>query len=472
LVGARDALRAVARDPAAALRRGWRDERAWMAAVILVSAAARLVLCLVNRESNDDHTVVAHMIRSGGWLPPASSACMECSHAKLFHYVLAAAFEWIVPTGDASRMLGNLLNFAAGTALLVLCAVYLRRLPISSTVRLLALAFVSFNPAVVGIFSQTTNDGFVILFSSLAIFAIARVLDGGRLRDGLGATLWAILAAASKASGWVTFAAGTAVLVIASLAAGARRRRYAAAAAVFVAGFLLVVPLLHPYRQNLAQAGTPFVNDAFYTPFMAAEVPRPPRWPLDMFLTFRLAELLRVPYDDYQGGPYPLHRESLWSQLYGRTVFLRFDQGIWRNLDPRLLDLGRVSLVLGLLPLAALLLGCAGALAGAARGLSRRGLPALAERTDWQHLVYVGALLASLVALLIRYHRLEWLFTWMKAIYLFPALLSLLALFALGLQRLWRRWPRLVALWMALVVLVSIVDLTWLIHDLAWPSPG
>jgi hypothetical protein len=71
-----------------------------------------------------------------------------------------------------------------------------------------------------------------------------------------------------------------------------------------------------------------------------------------------------------------------------------------------------------------------------------------------------------LIGLLVEYHRLEWLFIWMKAIYLFPVILSLFALFLLGLERLWQRWPRLVGSWMAAAVAVSLVDLAWLLHDL------
>lgn len=472
VTGWRRAASRVARDPLGQMTLLLGDERFWVLAILVASALARGWLCIVNRESNDDHAIVAHMIRNGGWLPPASSACMECSHAKLYHYVLAAAFEYVARSGEASRMLGNLLNFVAGTVLLVLFSVYSHRLRCGPQVRVLGLAFMSFNAALVGIFSQTTNDGFVILFSSLAIFFVARFLEDRKLKPVILATLFAILAAASKASGWTIFVGGGAVLAAALVgAAPLLRRRYAAAAAIFVLGFLSVVPLVHPYRENIARAHTPFVNDAFETPVMTLEVPRPSTWMLQNFFTFRIAELLRVPYDDYQGGPYPLHRESLWSQLYGRMFFLRFDQGIWRNGEPRLLDLGRLSLVLGLLPLAALLLGTASVARWSARGLWTRGLGWLTAQHDWQHLVYVGVVVASLLAVLIEYHRLQWLFIWMKAIYLFPAILSLFALFLTGLELLWQRWPRLVTGWMIAMVTVSIADLGWLLHDLTRTPP-
>src|SRR5262249_42972 len=43
--------------------------------------------------------------------------------------------------------------------------------------------------------------------------------------------------------------------------------------------------------------------------------------------------------------------------LYGRMFFLRFDRDIWQDSDAPLLALGRLCLILGLLPLAGLLVG-------------------------------------------------------------------------------------------------------------------
>jgi hypothetical protein len=198
------------------------------------------------------------------------------------------------------------------------------------------------------------------------------------------------------------------------------------------------------------------------------EVPRPPvAWVFQDFFTFRIFELLRVPYNDTFGsGPYPLHRESLWSQLYAKTFFLRFDQGKWTNWDPKLMSLGRLCLVLGALPFVALLVGTAELLRSVWRGVSVHGARWFAENHEWQHAVYAGALLAAMIALVIRYHRLWILFTWMRPHYLFPAILPFYKLFLDGLEVLWRRRPRLVTGWMLAMIAASVIDIGWLIHDL------
>lgn len=474
-------LAPVLRRSAARLLPLLRDKWFWaVLAIFVVSAAARAWLGVVNWHSNDDHSIVAHMIREAGWQPPASSACMECSHPKLYHYTLAAALaltpylpslETLNPR--SSLLVGNLLNWGALTALLALCIAFARRSRWSTPVRVLALAFISFNAGLVGIFSQTTNDGFCILFSALAVYCLSRFFADLSMKEIIAATLCMILAALSKASGWAIFAASAGVLVVKLVSAvPGRRGKYAAATAVFVLGFLAVVSSVNPYRDNIARAGTPFVNDAFDLPLMRLEVTREPDWVVQDYFTFRYLELLRVPYNTYGPGPYPLHRGSLWSQLYGRMFFLRFDQNIWQNTDPRLLALGRLCLILGSLPLAALLVGTAERVDSVWRGVARRGLRWFAEDGEWHHLVYVAVMLASLIALLVEYHRLAIMSMWMKAFYLFPAILSFFSLFGGGLELLWRRHPRLVTWWMLAVVVASIADLGWLIRDLAtgaWP---
>lgn len=461
----RDGAAEFADDPIGRTRSLLADERFWMVAILLTSAIARGWLSLINRESNDDHFGLARMIRDGGWAAPPSTACMLCSHAKLYHYVLALWWQ-LTGSEDGSRIMGNLLNFAAGMVLLWVFYAYARNAAYSPQVRVLALAFMAFNGALVGIFSQTTNDGFCILFSSLAIFFLDRLLASSTLRHIIAATAFAILAALSKASGWVIFGCGTAILGVTLLAVDARRRRqFAVAAVVFVLGFLAVVPFVNPYRENLVRFHTPFVNDEFEVALLKMEVPRPAiTWVYEDLLTFRIFDLLHQPYVDFL--TVPSHRSSLWSQLYAKMMVLRFEQHIWPNLDPRLLSLGRLCLILGLLPLAALLVGTARRLRSTWRGVSGQGVRWFAKNHAWQHLVYAGVTLAALIALVVTYRRQMLLFIWMKVIYLFPAVLAFFALFLDGLESLWRRWPRLVTGWMAAAILVSMVNVGWLIYDL------
>jgi hypothetical protein len=450
----------------------WRDK--WLRAAIVVLAVStglRCWLAVINDQQNDNHLEVAAMIAKSGWQAPDSSACMECSHPKLYHYALALAFDRI-PARD--MVVGNLLGFAAATALLILLLVYSRDARWSPPVGFLGVAFLSCNAGLVGISSQATNDLFCILFSSLAIFCLDRFLARRQMKLVAASAAFLILAAHSKATGWAIFASAVFVLLLTTLGSAPRlRKKYAAATAALVLGFLCVTPLFNPYRDNILRRGTPFVNDAFDLPQMKEEVARvPDGWVVRNLFTFRFVELLRHPFNEYgTPPPYPLHRDSLWSQLYGRTFFLRFDQGIWQNQDPRLLSLGRACLVLGLLPLLAFLAGVARLARSAWRGVSGHGLRWLAEHRHWHHIVHIGAMTAALIAIVIAYHRLVIQSSWMKAFYLMPAILAFFTLFLDGLEALWRRHPRLVTVWMSALVAASMADIGWLIHDLSLRTP-
>ena len=462
-----------ARDPVTPLRAMLTSETMWAAVVLGVSTVARFWLASVNW-LGENHVPVAQLIRDRGWQPPSPADCWQCAHPKLYHFFLAYALE--IGGGDevfAGRA-GRLTNAAAGTVVLVLLYLYSRRRPFSSAVRIAALAFVAANGMFAMAFSWGANDAFCILFSSLGLFFLARFLDRDTLIDIAAATAFIILASLSKASGWAIFAAATVILGIRALGNDASsRRRSVVATAILVAGFASVVPFANPYRDNIVRSHSPFVNDAFRPPggsggFDAAqemiEVPRPPiAWVLEDLLTFRIFELLREPYVDFDSTA--AHRTSLWSQLYGWTMFVRFpplagDEG------RKSLLLGRICMALGLLPLAAVVLGVAYRLRAVALGFRRDGNRWFAVDDDWIDLIPVMVLIASMIAVVVRYHRTAVLFTWMNPIYLLPALLPFYKLFLDGLELLWRRWPRPVTIGMAAMVAASTTDLALLIRDL------
>jgi hypothetical protein len=455
-------MQRFARDPVTPLRAMIASEKVWAAVVLLVSAVGRFWLALVNWRG-ENHVPVAQLIRANGWRPPLPAECMQCAHPKLFHYFLACALE--IGGGDeifAARV-GRLTNAVAGAVVLALLYAYSRRRQYGSTVRIAGLGFVAANGMFAVACSWIANDAFCILFSSLGLFFLVRFLDRQALIDVGAATVFIILASLSKATGWAVFAAAAAMLGIRALGTetGPRRR-----SVILIVGFSSVVPFANPYRDNLVRSHTPFVNDAFDAPLAKIEVPRPPDWIVEDFLTFRIFALLREPYASFDSTA--AHKTSLWSQLYGWTMFVRFPP-LWGDDEGKSLLLGRICIALGLLPLAAVVLGFAAGLRGVWHGFWRYGRRWFAIDSDWQHLIPVVVLIAAMIAVVVRYHRTAVLFTWMNPIYLLPALLPFYTLFLDGLERLWRRWPRPVTIGMAAMVAASTTDLALLIRHLTWP---
>jgi hypothetical protein len=115
---------------------------------------------------------------------------------------------------------------------------------------------------------------------------------------------------------------------------------------------------------------------------------------------------------------YPLHRTSLWSQLYGRAHIVHFAQHppSWRNTSPPVAAISRLILLFALVPTTLLL-------AGMVRMLWRLGAAASSDA-----LLAVTALgfFAFMIAYTISYRD----FSTMKAEFLFPGLLAYVLLFA------------------------------------------
>jgi hypothetical protein len=437
-------------------------ETLWLVVLSVVGIGLRAWLSWINW-GGGDHLEVAELILKNGWQPPEPAACFQCAHPKLYPYLLAAALEGTGGDRALAARIGRLVNVAAGSAVLGLLWSYSKRQGHSVPVRFSAYAFLSLNAAFLLASSWGQNDALCILFSSLTIWWLMRFVTRRAWSDVATATVFAILAALSKATGWAIFAAGAVVLCLHLLAADqARRRRWRLGLVVFVLGFTSVVLSSNPYRGNLARSGTPFVNDAFDVPMMRFEVPRPPvAWIVEDFFTFRIVSLLKQPYIDFDDQP--PHRTSLWTQLHGWTYFLQYTP-FWER--ERSLVLGRICLVLGLLPFAALVVGSWLTTSRIIEGVRSRGVRWFADHTDWHALVYVATMLAAMAALVTRYHRWVLLWAWMNPVYLMPAILPFYALLLDGLEAMWRRWPRWVIGGMTALVLASLVDLGQVLYRL------
>jgi hypothetical protein len=94
----------------------------------------------------------------------------EAFHPKLYHVTVAALWR-ALPIASPRIRSAQLVSCAAGIVTLWTALVFLRReADVSATVRCLSLALIALNPGLIDINAQATNDSFVILFVSLALF--------------------------------------------------------------------------------------------------------------------------------------------------------------------------------------------------------------------------------------------------------------------------------------------------------------
>jgi len=429
----------------------------------------RLYLAIVNREANDDHLSVIRIIAFQHHLPRLREA-WEGFQPKLYHVTTAILWNispWQSPT--ARVLIAQLVACAAGIATLFIVRNALIRHAVSPPIRLLAFALVALNPALIGLNAQATNDSFVIMFSTLALNRAYEFFRSGARRDFTLMSASVVLAALSKGNALVVFLAITLTFVHAiarpNAIGGLTRRRVIGLAATFVAIFVVFTFTFGSYRSNWQDTGNPFSINGERAPmphfFKRTYVYRPGTTSIaDTYFTFRFVDMLEHPTITNDADVYPQHRTSLWSQLYGRTHFGHFAQHppSWKSTNPVVLGVGRLILVLALLPTAFLLAGLLRAVVEVTTTAWQQA-PKSRETLDQELLVIVAlGFIAFIVVYSLRYRD----FSTMKAEFLFPGLLAYVFFFADEVGRAVTRYsqhPRLrhVAAFLFAVLLVLYV---------------
>jgi hypothetical protein len=410
-----------------------RNDARWSAAIIAVFVVAivlRVLLAIVNVEANDDHLSVVRIISEENRIPGPSET-WESWQPKLYHATVAIL--WRVSPGDsreALNRLGQLVNCVAGIATIFIIYRFLLALALSRKTIFLTFALAALNPKMVGLSVQMTNDAFVILFGSLTIFLMWRFLTAPRIATFAGAAVAAILATLSKGNGIVIFVALFATLVIALLQRSPvllPRSQLSVATAVFAIASIVAATFLGSYAANYREKGSPFAisvdRDQFPSFFRETFVHRPGVTSIaQAYFTFNLTSLIRDPMVNYDPEIYPIHRRSLWSQVYGRSHFVHFDAWppSWEQRTPFMEWLGRIVLIVALIPTAILLMGFVWSV--------RRSLALVRrirelDRDDLRHL-FLTMTAGGYIAFLVLYTMTYRDFPTMKAEFMLPGILT------------------------------------------------
>ena len=404
--------------------------------VLSLGTLLRLYLAVANGEANDDHLTVIRIIADGHRLPRLREA-WEGFQPKLYHGFVALLWNLSPWQGSIARVrIAQLVSCAAGIATLFVIRRALNRRRASTTVGLLALALVSLNPTLIGLNAQATNDSFVILFGTLAIASGCEFFETGTRRAFLIMTVSTVLAALSKGNGLVIFLATTATLLHAIVTrwevGGLTRVRLMRMTALFIATVVTAAAALGSYRANWEDTGNPLAINGPRAPLPhlleRTYVYRPGATSVvDTYLTFRLIDMLAHPADTNDPYVYPLHRTSLWSQLYGRAHVVHFAQHppSWKNTSLLSATVARLILILALLPTTFVLMGMARTSVRIIGVRCCRRRHPSASPTDELLAVTAFAFIAFIVLYTLLYRD----FSTMKAEFIFPALLAFLFFF-------------------------------------------
>ncbi len=449
-----------------------RTYKVLFAAVFSLSLVLRLGLVAFNREANDPHVDVADRILRYHSLPVVGD-CWECFQPKLYHLTFAVVLEVLKLTHIPpyrQNIVGELINFVAGAITLLFVLKLILRLPVRQTrLKLIAFALVALNPVLIGINSQATNDTFAILFSTLAIYYTVNYLQKPKPGTFLLILLFIVLGISSKINALVTGIAIPLTLLIKAWTKKEERAQTLLLTLLLITG-IAGLSLINPLDQFIItykKSGLPFVNGIPRQPlphlFEQTIAAKPGILSIeDGFFTFKFLELLKHPRIELGPQAYPPFRTSFWTMLYGMAHSIHFDNWppTWSTSGNELFFLSRGIFVLALFPTALLLIGATVEIYLVLKSIIKRDL-VLAGETYFGlfAIVFIGyVLLAIFHALLYRD------FFVMKAIFVYPALLSFPVLFTRAGEKLYAFFSRQKHWWM--LAFEAVIDALLLLYTI------
>lgn len=439
--------------------------------VFILSMGLRLTLAFLNREANDSHMEVINWILDKHELP-VKEDCWQCYQLKFFH-VLAAELLKIfqITNNDVKIIFIQLLNVLFGFLTLLFFWKYLKKYQISENIKIIVFSFFAFNPCLTGINVQITTDTLEILSGVLVIYFTDLLLTEQKPKYLIGLLISLLIAAMTKATGLVLFGIVVIVFILKIFSQHSRMKRIVIIKYFFIIGliFLCVVPFAGGYydyyRKNNSLPTSAWPNDPPPLFFESTNIARPGlRNMAEGYFTFRYFDMIRQPYINNESDNFPLHRTSVWSQLYGRTVFMHFDQWPhgWQTKAPLIINTGRILIILGIIPLGIFLLGFFTGLLKTIKVFLKNGISSLSKSNNYIHLITaVTFLLCS-----IKYSYDIRDFSAMKSIYIFPALLSFIKLFLDGYSYVQSRIIlKVISTILISMIILSIFDIGYLIYQ-------
>ena len=402
--------------------------------ILAISAALMITLAIVNDGSaNDIHLEVSELIITKGKTPEYTD-CWQCYHPKFYHQTVAKYWAWFEITSKKNRIIfAQLINAFAGVFTLLICLIFILGQPFNRMVQLVSFSMVALNPRFIAIHTQASNDAFLILFGTLMIYALYQYLKKPSLRFFLLILMASVLAGVTKGNSFVLMSGAIVVFLFKIISTQNFKlsigKNYLGSLLVFLVLNFLLVGYFGGYYANFKKYDHPFM---YNTPvgeapsFLEETTFRRPgvKSIASGYFTFRFFDMIKNPtITNEYGDNYPLHRTSVWSQLYGRSHFLYFDNwpaGKWQSNDRTMMNVGRGALILALIPSILFLLGFFKDLKKWGKLFPERSFNFLNKNPDWMFSIFNVGFLVFII-LFTAFGRD---YSFMKVIYLFPGILA------------------------------------------------
>jgi hypothetical protein len=450
-----------------------------------ISIILRLGLAVVNREANDNHIIVIRRIMET-WRLPIMYECRECFNPKLFYFAAAALLQSLNVTELSLQILIiQLLNFSAGVLTLFIIYKFIREYPSENeTLKLITFGLVALNPKIIAINSQVSNDTFVILFSTLALYFANKFIKFRYQKHFWLIIFSIILAISTKVTGIIVFLA---IIIGFLLAVRVGDEKISRKLTNFAILLIAVVTLttLNPLSQiitNTQKFGSPFVSSVAWLPlpdffkqtthYQGYQF-RPGIVSIqDGFFTFKISDLLKYPLITNNRDTYPPQRTSFWTMLYADSNSLHFQNWpiSWQTKNDENFAISRGIFILASLATLILITGFLFELITFLKALFSGDKSKMRSQSYAIFLITSGGYIVFLMVSTLLYRD----FSYVKLIYILPGLLAFTWLFLRGFDYIshllasvgrWGKW--LVNGWLIVLLGFYVWDVVAMISQLS-----
>lgn len=410
--------------------------------ILILSIALRVALACANKGyANDDHLEISSLIIDKGKIPEPQD-CWQCYQSKFYHYTVAKLWSFFKIDDNMDRKkLGQLVNALAGILTILICWLIIKKQPFRDSIKLVCFSLIALNPGLIAINSQATNDSFIILFGTIVLYSLYKLMAKPTVINFLVVILFSILAGLTKNNSLIILIGVIMVLILKIVSTKnykfSLNKGYLGGLIIFIITTIPAVGYFGEYYGKYKKYGKPVV---YNTPtgdiphfFKKTNFARPGVQSIaGGYFTFRIFDMIKNPVITNDDKIYPLHRTSVWSQLYGRAHFIYFDfwPAGWQCTDPKMMSVGRVALSLALFPSLFLLLGIFMEFRVWSSLFFRRSLDFLKENNDWIfHIFLIGNLIFIVLFTVVGRD-----YSFMKTIYILPGLLAMVIPMLRGLD--------------------------------------
>lgn len=403
--------------------------------IFIISVSLRVVLAVENKGyANDDHLKVSNLILKTGKIPGPYD-CWECNQQKFYHFTVAKLWIFLKLNTDKERyILAQLINAIAGIFTILICWLFIKKQPFRDANKLLCFSLVALNPCFIAINTQASNDSLVILFGTTVIYSLYMLMNKPTIKYFLILLTSSILAGITKTNSLVLIICVICVLIIQIISTRnfklSLNKGYLGSLIIYFIAIFIIVGYFGEYYSNYKNYGKPLVYTVpmgemphllkktnFFRPGVQSII--------GGYFTFRIVDMIKHPIINNDKYSYPLHRTSVWSQLYGRANFIYFDNwppGPWQSHDPKMLIVGRIALTLALFPLSFFLFGLFIDFRIWSALFFRRNIDFLKDNNEWIFHIFI----LEFLIFIILFTAIGRDYSYMKMIYIFPGILAVL----------------------------------------------